>query len=283
MPVRPVSNAPFYTASESRCRQWVDELADCPVALEAAATPVAGIVPHAGWHYSGGVAGRVWRALRETTRPETIIIFGTVHYPGVADNAAYPDGSWQTPIGPIEVDAELARSLGGALGPLLLLDPEAHDREHSIEVNLPFVKALFPECRILPIAVPPSAAAATLGGRIAELTAGRSIIAVGSTDLTHYGDRYGFAPRGHGPDAYAWMRANDRRMIEIIEGLRAADAVPEAMAHHNACGPGAIAATLGYARAAGAERGQLLEYKTSHDVSRDPVFDLGVGYAGVVF
>ena len=279
---RRICNENFYTASETKCRQWIEQLSAKSTASDAP-SPVSGIVPHAGWFYSGSIAGLVWKTLSERCQPKTIVVFGTVHYPGVRGNAAYPAGSWETPIGPLEVDAELSRGLAEELEALLLLDPRAHDQEHSIEVNLPFVKALFPHAKILPIAVPPSSEAARLGARIGELTADQSVIAVGSTDLTHYGPRYMFAPKGSGPGAHDWMRENDQRIIDLIEGLDADRIVPEVESHHNACGPGATAATVAFAAARGVERGVLLDYATSFDVRPDPVFEMAVGYAGVVF
>lgn len=279
---RRICNGNFYTASEKKCRLWIEQLSAESTTSQASSL-VSGIVPHAGWFYSGRIASLVWKTLSECCQPKTIIIFGTVHYPGVHGNAAYPSGSWETPIGPLEVDSRLSRELSEDLDGLLLLDPKAHDHEHSIEVNLPFVKALFSNAKILPIAVPPSPSAAQLGRRIGELTANQSVIAVGSTDLTHYGSRYMFAPKGSGPDAHAWMRENDRRLIELIERLEADRIVPEAESHHNACGPGATAATVAFAEARGVERGVLVDYATSFDVRPDPIFEMAVGYAGLVF
>ena len=212
---RPACNTNFYSASADTVREWVAGLTDESRPSPLSTALVAGLVPHAGWSYCGAVAGRVWRMLRDNSHPDTIILFGTVHYPGVAANAAYPGGEWETPLGPVEVDAELARMLAEQLGGLMVLEAAAHDQEHSIEVHLPFIKALFPEAKIVPIAVPPSPGAVPLGERTGALTLDLSVLAVGSTDLTHYGDRYMFVPRGKGPDAHEWMRNNDRRVLDL--------------------------------------------------------------------
>jgi hypothetical protein len=229
------------------------------------------------------VAAHAWKCLGERSEPGTIILFGAVHYPGVHRNAAFPGGAWETPLGDLEVDGALARRVVEHLGPSLISSEAAHEREHSLEVQAPFIKALFPRARILPIAVPPRSDAAQLGERLAELTGTEAVIAVGSSDLTHYGERYSFAPAGTGPQAHEWMKRNDRRILSLIETLDCGEVHREVAAHHNACGPGAIAATLAFARAAGRQTSVLLEYTTSHDVVPEPEFNMAVGYAGVVF
>ena len=146
-------------------------------------------------------------------------------------------------------------------------------------------RALFPDTRILPIAVPPGSQSAALGTRVAEVTTDLPVIAVGSTDLTHYGDRYRFAPAGSGTGAHEWMLANDRRMLDLMVQVQPDTVVAEAREHRNACGSGAIAATLAFARQRGRSNGELLCHTTSHDVEGKPTeaFDMAVGYAGMVF
>ena len=244
---------------------------------------VAGVVPHAGWVYSGRVAGRVWKNLAKRARPDTVIIFGAVHHAGVERNAIYPDGSWETPLGEVEIDADLAREILQEIGGLVEADPEAHAGEHAIEVQVPFVKALLPSARIVPIAVPPGCHPAQLGDLLGHLVRDRAVVAVGSTDLTHYGDAYAFAPRGIGPSAHDWMKSNDRRVLGLVEGLLAEEIPSEVTSHRNACGPGALAAATALARARGAERGIVLEHTTSHEVRPEADFTFGVGYAGMVF
>jgi len=112
---------------------------------------------------------------------------------------------------------------------------------------------------------------------------GKIIVVVGTTDLTHYGDPYGFTPFGYGPEAKKKMKENDARIIELALRMKAADIRKEAQKSHNACGSGALAATVAAAKAMGAEKGQLIEYTTSHDVMAEGEFDMAVGYAGIVF
>ena len=248
------------------------------------ASVVAGIVPHAGWQYSGAVAARVFATIRARQRPATFVIFGAVHrWAGI--NGLYARGAWATPLGPVPVDEDLAARILAETSEWIVDEPKVHSGEHSIEVELPFVKYLFPEARVVPIAVNPDSRAVPLGERIGRILkeTGVPAVIIGSSDLTHYGDMYGFTPAGYGPGAYRWMQNNDARILRLVEEMKAAEIPEEALRHHNACGAGAIAATVAAAQVLGARRGLLLEYTTSYDVAPDAHFHMAVGYAGVLF
>jgi len=269
MPVRnPGVAGMFYPAQAAACRAEVLEcLAGAPP-LDLPRPIRAGIVPHAGWTYSGPTAARVFAAIAAQGAPQTLVLLGAVHRWGIDRAAVYGSGSWRTPLGDLVVDEELASALVADSAGLVVDDPRAHQGEHSIEVHLPFVRLLFPEARILPIAITPEAQPEEVGRLAAQaaMALGRAAVAVGSSDLTHYGPRYGLAPVGTGEAGWRWARENDARIMELIVGLNAREVLREAALHHNACGAGAIAAAIGYARSLGASEGQVLEYTTSHDV-----------------
>lgn len=245
---------------------------------------VAAVVPHAGWRYSGGVAARTLKALAEGSGARSVVILGAVHRVALEASAVFPEGRWETPLGALDVDALLAREVLDELGDLVVEAAGAHDSEHSIEVQLPFIRELFPGAPILPILVPPDARPVELGTRLARILGGGRAVLVATTDLTHYGDAYGFLPAGVGESAHSWMRANDRRIIDLAVRLRAEQILVEAERNGNACGPGALAAVVAFARALGAEGGMLLERTDSHEVAGggEP-FRMAVGYAGIVF
>jgi hypothetical protein len=245
---------------------------------------LAGIVPHAGWQYSGAVAAQVFAAVRAKMRPSTFIILGAVHrWAGV--NGVYARGAWETPLGDVAVEEDLAARILAETPDWTVDDPQVHSGEHSIEVELPFVKYLFPEARVVPIAVNPDSRAVPLGRRIGEILkeSGVPAVVIGSSDLTHYGEPYGFTPAGSGPIAHRWMQENDARILRLIERMNAAEVTDEALRHHNACGAGAIAATVAAAEAMGARHGHLLRYTTSYEVVPEGRFRFAVGYAGVLF
>lgn len=247
------------------------------------ASVVAGIVPHAGWFFSGGTAAHVFLTIKAKQSPTTFVLLGAVHVPGIRSNAAYPDGSWSTPLGELKVDSALAAKLLDGHPDLVEPSARAHTFEHSIEVQTPMIKYLFPDAMILPIAVPPSEDAVELGEALGSLVKGTDAVVIGSTDLTHYGDNYGFTPAGYGNGAYEWMRENDEHIITLAERMMPHEILVEASVNHNACGAGAMAAATSAAKVMGAKKGVLIEHTTSYDVMPEGEFVMAVGYAGIVF
>ncbi len=291
----PVFAGMFYAAGPDQClaelRRCLDRAAESKAEHDAAAgcgQVVGGIVPHAGWGYSGAVAARVFQEIARRQKPEVVVLFGAVHRMRGPRAAVFPSGAWETPLGLAKVDARLAERLLGQTG-LLEADAHAHDQEHSIEVQVPFIQHLMPDASILPILVPANDQAAALGKAVGKAcqTYGVGAVFVGSTDLTHYGPSYDFTPQGIGAAGLAWAKeVNDRRMIDLISAMRVEDAVGEAAANHNACGGGAIAAAIAACQAFGATRAILLEHTTSNEVPGelgDPTTGDAVGYAGILF
>jgi len=289
----PIVAGQFYPASASECsREVADYLAasaSSRAELEwiAESAPIAGIVPHAGWVCSGAVAGQVIRAIAQNKAIATFVVFGAVHSYAGPEAAVFVEGAWQTPLGETPIDEELARSVCQA-SKLLAVSERTHSGEHSIEVQLPFLQYVAPQAQLLPIMVPPSATAYEVGEIVAEqvCSSGRKVAYLGSTDLTHYGPWYRFTPQGVGPAAIAWAKeVNDRRIIDLCLSLSAEQVVEEAKKHQNACGSGAIAATLAAARSSGATRARLCSHTNSAEVLRGRLGDMSdaVGYAGIIF
>jgi len=246
---------------------------------------VGGIVPHAGWVFSGAVAAKVFKCISVKAAPDTFILLGAVHTWKPRGNSIYSSGSWTTPLGDVKIDEGVARTLLDALAGDVIKDPDAHNGEHSLEVQLPFIKFLCPKAMIVPIAIPPDEKAGVTGRKIGEIASGirKKIVVVGTTDLTHYGDSYGFTPFGYGEEAKKQMEESDSRIIDLALQMKYAEIRKEAQISHNACGSGALAATIAAAKAMGSEKGYLLEYTTSHDVRPEGEFEMAVGYAGILF
>lgn len=215
-----------------------------------------------------------------------VVMFGAVHVRGVGAAAMFGSGAWETPLGVVEVDEELARAIGAAgVG----VNEGVHQVEHSIEVQVPFVQHYLPGAKIVPIMVPANDESHEVGTAVALACrdVGGEVVFLGSSDLTHYGPAYDFTPKGVGAAGLGWAKDhNDRRMIEAMLRMNAAGIVAEAEAHWNACGAGAIAATIAACRETGASEATLLRHTTSYEVLRErmgePAVD-AVGYAGVVF
>lgn len=283
----------FYPATPEACQRAIaDCRADEPPAPQDlhGAKLFGGIVPHAGWVYSGATALGVFDALKNASpKPETLVIFATAHRPDVNAPSLQAEGAWMVPGGTVEIDAELARAMLEEAAPdgALVEKNRAHDGDHAIEVQLPFVLDALPGARIVPVAVPPVPCGAELGAATARALKrlGRNGVAVASTDLTHYGPNYyGFAPQGVGPEAHRWSKdVNDRAFLEKVLALDASGAFEAGVRDRSACGPAAAAAAIACATELGARRAVLLEHITSWERRKSGLPEDFVGYAGIVF
>ncbi len=285
----PIVAGQFYPDREDSCAAETDRcLAEAEVGEFLPETIVAGIVPHAGWTFSGSLAATVFAAVKKRhEKVDTFVMFGAAHGYFGRMPAVYDSGVWLTPLGEVSVDEELARAVLDS--ETAVIDPDAHRNEHSIEVQVPFIRRLFADARILPVLVPSNEHAVLLGdaiGRIIE-AGGRKIVCIGSTDLTHYGPRYGFTPMGTGSDACRWASdVNDKQFVELALKLDPKGMLANAAEHHNACGPGAAAAAVAAARRLGRKKGTLLGQTNSNEVMLRKMATPGpesVGYAAIVF
>lgn len=295
---RPAVAGAFYPQEPDRLRELV-RLQLAEAARHAASAgqawhpepPLGILVPHAGLTYSGVVAASAWRlaAPLPADRPLSVVMLGTNHRaPWLDGIGAWPAGSWQTPIGRHAVDEGLAASIV-ELGPPFLIDPDAHLEEHSIEVQLPFLSAVAPDARIVPLAtsdgIGPEAVEAgrRLGEQLAmRAAAGSSVLLAISTDMAHY-------PSGIEAEA---VTNSLRPAITALDpvGLAAAEACLRERAAMGrgprglACGMcGIEPAVVGLAalRAMGALRGTVLGAATSADAGGPP--DRTVGYLAMRF
>jgi AmmeMemoRadiSam system protein B len=275
----------FYPGTQRQCLAEVQ--AHCRNATSTVRAPIGGIVPHAGWVFSGGVAADVIHSVAEATEVETYVVFGAAHRRCGPHASVFTRGAWDTPLGRIVIDEELAAAVTKA-SDLIREDPAAHGMEHSIEVQIPFIQHLSPDAGLLPVMVPPIPQAAQIGQTVAQQVAeiGRAVLYLASTDLTHYGPNYAFTPEGVGAKGLRWAKdVNDQRMIDLIEKFEADRVVSEALEHQNACGAGAVAATIAACRLAGATEAHVLQHTTSYEVAPYHFSEPSdaVGYAGIVF
>jgi len=287
---KPIVAGQFYPGQHYACVDQINECIDArPLSELLPEIIVAGIVPHAGWTFSGALAALVFSAIRQQhEKVHTFVLFGAAHSYFGRSPALCNRGVWETPLGNVALDEELADVLlskGVAIG-----DASAHTQEHSIEVQVPFIQYLFAGAKILPILVPPTEKAIALGQRVGEMIAQdkqKKIICLGSTDLTHYGPRYGFLPQGMGEKALAWARdVNDKKFIDAALRLDAASLLSTAAENGNACGPGATAATVAVAKNLGCQKGMLLEHTTSNEIMIEKMGSGStdaVGYAAIIF
>jgi MEMO1 family protein len=145
---------------------------------------VAAVVPHAGYPYSGPIAAHVYARIAADRPPASVVVLGVDHY-GAGPGAALSARPWLTPLGPTPVDPELVRAL--SRGPLEV-DEAAHTREHSIEVQLPFLEYVLPKPRFVPIQVHhgPYGFLEEVAAVLREAIAGKDVLLLASTDFSHY-------------------------------------------------------------------------------------------------
>ncbi len=286
---KPVVAGQFYAGTRNACLTELTEcLAEREITTRLPDTIVAGIVPHAGWFFSGSLAAMVFSAVKQQNKTvDTFVIFGAAHGYHGPEPVVYDKGAWLTPLGEVTIDEELAREVLQS-GPAAA-NPGAHAYEHSIEVQVPFVQYLFPEAKLLAVLTPPANQAIELGNAIGRIAgqADKKIICIGSTDLTHYGPRYRFTPMGTGEKALKWAsEVNDKEFINFALQMQPGKMLSTAEKNHNACGAGAAAAAVAAAKQLGRTQGTLLAHTDSNTIMAEKMnsgSSESVGYAAIVF
>ncbi len=264
--IRPAAVAGrFYPAEPALLARQIDE---CVFAAPEKIRARGCMAPHAGYMYSGHVAGAVYGALE---LPARFILLGPRHYPRGERLAILSEGAWETPLGEAKIDAALAGELKEAF-PMLREDSVAHAAEHSLEVQLPFLQRLVPNFTFAPIVIGTDRfeALETLGKAVARVVRGQkgAVLIVASSDMNHR-------------ESDAITRVKDRKAIDAILALDARGLYETVRRESiSMCGYGPAVAMITAARELGSTNAELLRYATSADVNGDR--DDVVGYAGIV-
>ena len=289
-PRKPSAANRFYPESASKCLAEVKEcLSARPAGGKLPDRIVGGVVPHAGWVFSGDLAGLVFSAIKQVNgKVDTFIIFGAAHSYLGRKAVIYDKGSWATPLGQIDIDEELAEIIAKESN--VVSDADAHRTEHSIEVQVPFIQHLFPEAKIVPIIVPSAEFDLELGSDIAKIISekkDKEIVCIASTDLTHYGPGYGFTPAGIGQGGIDWAKeTNDKEFIDLALKMEPHELLETAVEKGSACGPGATAVLVAIAKELGRSEGVLLAHTHSNEVMERKLgrsSEDSVGYAAIVY
>lgn len=227
------------------------------------------LVPHAGYMYSGHVAGAVYARM---ALPKKVLILGVRHYPRGEQAAILSSGAWRTPLGDAPIDEALANSLRLAC-PLLREDSVAHSSEHSLEVQVPFLQVLQPGFSFVPVALgtvrfEDLVAVGQALGRVL-LNSSEEVLLLTTSDLNHYEDD-------------ATTRKKDGKAIERLLALDAPGLYDTCRNEEiSMCGLGPAVAMLTALKEMNGAQAELVKYATSADVSGD--FSAVVGYAGMIF
>lgn len=262
---QPAVAGQFYPGDEHKLRVALSQL----IPKHASPMQVTGVIsPHAGYLYSGAIAGQLFSRI---TIPDTVLIIGPNHSGIGAATALYPDGEWLTPFGPTPINSRL-NALLLQHGPYLRSDSTAHQREHSLEVQLPFLQYLRPDVTICALCIghgdyPPLR---DIGHGIAAAVReyGKEVLIVASSDMTHYES----ADSARRKDEMALDRAaalDGKGLLEVCQRQRI-----------TMCGVAPATVMIEAALQLGAAHAEVVAYGTSGDVTGDN--NQVVGYAAVM-
>ncbi len=255
----------FYPSDPKELTREVDEYTSQGAEKVSA---LACVVPHAGYMYSGHVAGAVYASLEI---PRCCILLGPRHFPRGEPMAILTEGSWRMPFGAAQIDSPLAEELVRACRHLRS-DPVAHEREHSLEVQIPFLQRLVSDFRFVPIVLATDRypLLEDLGHALAQVVQAQAgnVLIIASSDMNHY-------------ESDAITRAKDQRAIERILALDPRGLFDTVRSEGiTMCGYAATVAMLVAAKDLGASEARLIRYATSGDITGDR--DEVVGYAGML-
>jgi len=247
----------FYDADAGRLGAQIDRfLRNVPPQPDVRGEIKALIVPHAGYVYSGQTAAYAYSLVKGKPY-DTVVIIGPSHRFGFKGCSIYPKGGFQTPLGTAAVDEALAAELMKGSG--IAFIPEAHDEEHSVEVQVPFVQTVLPGAKIVPIVMgyPETRTVKALAAALDSACAGKKVLVIASTDMSHFLTK-------------DKANAADAKTIELIRALKADEIERKMEAGENIlCGGSPVAAAILYARKRGQVRAEVLKYADSAEASGD--------------
>ena len=264
----------FYPADPRRLRQEIEacfkhELGPgkLPGKPERPRSIIAIVCPHAGYVYSGPVAAHSYLSLSEEEKADTFIIIGPNHTGFGTPVSMMGQGSWETPLGKVDIDSELAQLIFKA-SDTIDLDETAHIREHSVEVQLPFLQYLYgSDFKFIPICMDfqDLETSRDVGRILSKIIKGRSVVVIASTDLNHQ-------------ESQESTNRKDSLILEAIRGMNE-EALQDIVRQHriSMCGYGPVSVALVTSKLLGADKAEVLSHHTSGDITGD--LSAVVGYA----
>jgi AmmeMemoRadiSam system protein B len=253
---------------------------------------MGGIVPHAGYAFSGSATASTLKSIISEGVPDTVVIFGTSHT-GYSSISIMTSGEWETPFGDIEIDSELANAILSK-SDLIKNDESAffgfpHGREHNIEVQLPFLKYLGlkakKEIKIVPIVVGINTfiklkdLGESVGHSIAKTVGKKDVVILASSDMTHKEVNNASEPK----DELDMMRKADEQVISAIKEYDWKNTLEHAL-NTTVCGPQTITTAMIACKELGAKNAEILKYYNSYEKQGgDGTCDYCVGYLSAVF
>ncbi len=262
---QPAVAGQFYPGSASQLKTMIQGMVDETAEKEE----VVGLIsPHAGYPYSGPVAAATISRIKFK---DTFIIIGPNHTGMGKPLSIMTEGTWETPLGPVEIDSALAKQIL-TTSSHLQEDYAAHQREHSIEVQLPFLQYFKPDIKLVPIILSyyRDTAYKEIGRAIAQAIKelNKKVVIIASSDMTHYEPQES-AQRKDAQAIAAILELNEDELLKRVDELNI-----------SMCGYAPAVALISAARELGATSAELVRYQTSGDTTGD--YSAVVGYAGII-
>ncbi len=236
------------------------------------------IAPHAGYLYSGKTAAKVYAQIEKEY--DSVILIGPDHT-GMAEAVSISTEPWKTSLGEIDIDKTLAKKIISE-SDIIIEDNAAHMYEHSIEVQLPFIQYRLKSLKIVPIIIPHNyinlEKLQEIADTISKATEGKKVLFIASSDLTHFGKGYNFVPVEK--DELEWVKNTDNTIMQKITELDEIQTLNKAR-ETTVCGSIPIAILIMIMKNKKIDKGTLIDYTTSYEVSKNK--DAIVGYGGIVF
>jgi AmmeMemoRadiSam system protein B len=274
---RPAVAGAFYAASPEKLRQ---QIIDCfnhtlgpgrvPESIHSKGA-LSVVCPHAGYMYSGPAASHSYLALGEQPKPDTVVVIGPNHTGWGTPVSVMSEGIWRTPLGDLSIDSDLASKIIEISG-TAKSDESAFIREHSVEVQLPFLQFIYNDFKFVPICMgyQDLETSRELGQAIYEASKNKNIVIVASSDLTHQ-------------EPKASANKQDKYVLDAIRAMDEKQLQESVKMHHiTTCGYGPISAALVFSKLKGANRAEVLTYYTSGDIIGDNSAVVGYASAKIV-
>jgi len=276
---RPAYAGTFYEGTAQSLKRQIEECFThelgpkaLPKVADAKLEHIVGLIsPHAGYMFSGPVAAHGYYNLALDGKPDLIVLFGPNHSGMGSGLAVIREGAWQTPLGEVEIDTATADSIVRE-SHVVDVDEGAHLREHSIEVQLPWLQYLYGSSfTFVPICflMQDLQSSREVGRAVAKALRDKNALVIASTDMTHY-EPQKVAEKKDKAVIEAASKLEEGKMYSTVEALQV-----------SMCGYGPVVAAITAAKELGAKNGKLLCYKTSGDVVGD--YSAVVGYASIMF
>jgi len=269
----------FYAGSTESLKKQIEECfthgfgpGELPVLDQKGPRKIVGLVcPHAGYMFSGPVAANAYHRLASDGLVDLFVILGPNHHGLGSGVAVMNAGVWRTPLGDVEIDAETAKEIVRISG-IVDVDESAHSYEHSVEVQLPFLQYVYGSSfKFVPISflMQDLETCRDIGETLLEALKGKNAVVIASTDMTHY-EPHRRATEKDKKAIEAIVKLDEELFYSVLDSYKV-----------STCGYGPVIALITLAKKAGVRKAELLNYKTSGDITGDT--SAVVGYASLVF